>query len=335
MNTALWPSSWKARIRCSGIPRPMWMSGEVTSIPSFTRSGRPSFSFSSRAPCGRTSTALRVSSAIGTELILEAPRQEWRAGEPVAPRLLGRAGDPDPRPDRERRLALAGEELERQLVERQAVVDTRDAERLAELPGAGAEGPRRLEPAAFAHPVETLRRLERAHERRLRAAFRSADEIEAPVDAVRAVDVGATGRTEHRRRARGAAAEPVARGVVLVVRLDLDHSPTHAFEEQRRSDQLGRDLVHRAREEVAREPPVSHSRGLRKAARTRPAWRSFRARVALGGRDRAGRAAPRLPPSRRVPPGRARRPVQLWRPPSPAPCRGGSSARCGLPGSDR
>src|SRR4051812_36009609 len=63
IRTPVWPSSWKARMRCSGIARPTWMSGDVTSIPSFTRSGRPSFSFSSNAPAGRTSTALRVSSA--------------------------------------------------------------------------------------------------------------------------------------------------------------------------------------------------------------------------------------------------------------------------------
>ena len=37
----MWPSSWKARIRWSGIARPTWMSGEVTSMPSLTRSGRP------------------------------------------------------------------------------------------------------------------------------------------------------------------------------------------------------------------------------------------------------------------------------------------------------
>src|SRR5689334_16456455 len=50
-------------MRWSGIPRPTWMSGDVTSIPSLTRSGRPSASFASRAPAGRTCTALRVSSA--------------------------------------------------------------------------------------------------------------------------------------------------------------------------------------------------------------------------------------------------------------------------------
>ena len=36
-----------------GIARPTWMSGEVTSIPNFTRSGRPSRSFSSRPLSGR------------------------------------------------------------------------------------------------------------------------------------------------------------------------------------------------------------------------------------------------------------------------------------------
>ena len=56
----MWPSSWKARMRWSGIARPTWMSGDVTSIPSLTRSGRPSFSFASRPPSGRRFTAFRV-----------------------------------------------------------------------------------------------------------------------------------------------------------------------------------------------------------------------------------------------------------------------------------
>ena len=43
------------------MPRPMWISGEVTSIPSFTRSGRPRESFRSSSPSGRTFTAFRVS----------------------------------------------------------------------------------------------------------------------------------------------------------------------------------------------------------------------------------------------------------------------------------
>src|SRR5579871_6078126 len=68
ISTPTWPASWKARIRCSGIARPMWMSGEVTSMPSLTRSGRPSRSLASRPPSGSTSNALRVSSPLGTGL---------------------------------------------------------------------------------------------------------------------------------------------------------------------------------------------------------------------------------------------------------------------------
>ena len=68
IRTPTWPSSWKARIRWSGIARPMWMSGEVTSIPSFTRSGRPSASFASSPPSGSTSTAFRMRSERATEL---------------------------------------------------------------------------------------------------------------------------------------------------------------------------------------------------------------------------------------------------------------------------
>ena len=49
----MWPASWNARIRCSGIARPTWMSGEVTSMPSLTRSGRPSASFASSPPGGQ------------------------------------------------------------------------------------------------------------------------------------------------------------------------------------------------------------------------------------------------------------------------------------------
>ena len=45
----------------AGSPAERGRPATVTSIPSFTRNGRPSFSFSSRPPAGRTSTAFRVS----------------------------------------------------------------------------------------------------------------------------------------------------------------------------------------------------------------------------------------------------------------------------------
>jgi len=65
VESVIYVVSGKARMRWGGIARAAWLSGDVTSMPSFTRSGRPSVSFCSRPPAGRTSTALRVSSAIG------------------------------------------------------------------------------------------------------------------------------------------------------------------------------------------------------------------------------------------------------------------------------
>src|SRR3954470_13162742 len=62
ISTTLCPASWNSR----SLPRttvcPRWMSAEVGSMPSLTRSGRPSSSLRSSSPFGSTSTALRVRS---------------------------------------------------------------------------------------------------------------------------------------------------------------------------------------------------------------------------------------------------------------------------------
>ena len=87
---------------------------------------------------------------------------------------------------------------------------------------------------------------------RPRRALVAADEVQAPVDAVRAIDVRAAGRPEHRsflRRCRSA--EAMARRVAYGVGLDLDDPPADAVDEQLRAHELGRDLVHAPREEVA------------------------------------------------------------------------------------
>src|SRR5207244_8762606 len=52
------------------------MSGDVASMPSFTRSGRPSFSFRSSSSFGSTSTALRVRSSTAIRGSLSARRFE-------------------------------------------------------------------------------------------------------------------------------------------------------------------------------------------------------------------------------------------------------------------
>ena len=44
ISTAVWPASWKARNLRNRMLWPRWMLLPVGSMPSFTRSGRPSFS---------------------------------------------------------------------------------------------------------------------------------------------------------------------------------------------------------------------------------------------------------------------------------------------------
>src|SRR5688572_5698089 len=60
MRTPTWPARWNAAMRWSGMACPTWTCGAVTSMPSFTRNGRPRSSFRSSSPTGSTSTALRV-----------------------------------------------------------------------------------------------------------------------------------------------------------------------------------------------------------------------------------------------------------------------------------
>jgi len=130
---------------------------------------------------------------------------------------------------------------------------TLDGERLAEPAWPAAEQPWVVEAPALAHQVEAVSWLERAHEHRVRNSLAFADEVQAPVDPVRAVDVGVAWRPEHRSVPLGAAAVAVTRRVLVVVGLDLDDPPAYAVDQQRDADQGRRDLMHAAGEGLSRE----------------------------------------------------------------------------------
>src|SRR6202046_1133614 len=67
ISTTRCPASWNSRSLRSTTAWPRWMSGAVGSMPSFTRSGRPTEaaceSFSARTPEGRESTAFALKGA--------------------------------------------------------------------------------------------------------------------------------------------------------------------------------------------------------------------------------------------------------------------------------
>ena len=96
------------------------------------------------------------------------------------------------------------------------------------------------------HRRQSVYGLKRADQHRAGAAFFLAHEIEAPVDTVGSVDVGVAGRAEHHGVALGSAVIGVRRRVGVVIGLELDDDAADATDEQRRTDELGRDLVHGA-----------------------------------------------------------------------------------------
>src|SRR5690242_5274866 len=74
------------------------MSGEVGSMPSFTRSGRPSFSFAASPSAGRTSTAWAVRSALMTGL--DYPCPGVLQAKTTAPQAAAHPQAQTPRPPR-------------------------------------------------------------------------------------------------------------------------------------------------------------------------------------------------------------------------------------------
>jgi hypothetical protein len=135
-----------------------------------------------------------------------------------------------------------------------------DPERLAEPAGSGAEQTIVVQAASLPHPLESVGGLECADQDRTRGVDLLAHEVQTPVDAVRPVDVGMPRRAEHRGVALGPATVPVRGRILVVVGLDLDDRASDAVDEERDTDELRRDVVNRAREEVPGEPHSSCGR---------------------------------------------------------------------------
>jgi hypothetical protein len=90
------------------------------------------------------------------------------------------------------------------------------------------------------HDLKTRLRLQGADQHRVAGIF-AADQVQAPVDAVGAVDVGPADRPEHRRVAGGGAVEGVRGGILVVVGLGLDDPSADAVQRQRPADQVAGD----------------------------------------------------------------------------------------------
>ena len=315
MSTARWPASWNSRSLPSTTVCPRWMSGAVGSTPSFTRSGRPRASLRlelARAAGSRPTRAARRAASALTRGRREGPREvaasrripkrQGRSAARVMPMRGPLTTSTGPSGAAEHGDAAPGSTAE------VAVEAPVDPEGRAEAPRAGAQEPVGAAAAARAHGRRG-RAVGRqgAQEHRRPAALRLADQVDAPVEAVAAVDVEVAGRAEHDRRAAARAAEAVRGGVVLLVALGLDD---HA------ADPVDQEECSRSGRARPRRPARAKKSRARGAARD-------------GGRPAAGAALTTRPPRARAssscverPPRGRSRPGAPW--PRPRPRRSAS-----------
>lgn len=116
----------------------------------------------------------------------------------------------------------------------------RDAERLAQLARPRAQQPHIVDAAPLAHGIESRHGFNGAYQHARAMARLAAHKIQAPVDAVRAVDISVRGRAEHGRITRRHAAIRVRSGVQPVIRFRFHDAPAHAVDQHGHADQLAR-----------------------------------------------------------------------------------------------
>src|SRR5215813_1420462 len=180
------------------------------------------------------------------------PTQKPRSRPPVPPWQIGRLGDADSRPGRDFNGCGPCQQRKRRLVERRTVMGIRDRQRLAQPSRSGAKKPFVMDATAATHDREALSRHQGANQDRAGAALRFADEIDAPVDAIGAVDIHMAWRSEHHSIAGGRSPKAVRRRVSVVISLNFDDRSADAVGKKYCADQIRRHRVNAAFEKVWR-----------------------------------------------------------------------------------
>src|SRR5207248_9487891 len=170
---------------------------------------------------------------------------------PVSPGQLDCPGDADPQPGDDMRFARAGMQRERGTIERQAVMLIANPKRFRQLARTRAQRSLVMQSAPAPHRRNAVGRLQRPDQYRARGAFLLADEIDAPVHAVGAIDVAKAWRADNHFVARRRPTERMRGRIGVMIGLDLDDDAADTVYQQRRADQIGGDLVHAAGKERA------------------------------------------------------------------------------------
>ncbi len=108
-----------------------------------------------------------------------------------------------------------------------------DPQGLAYAAGAGTEQAHIVQPAPRPHGIHSRQRFERADQDTGAVSVRTADEIEAPVDSIGTVDVGAAGWAEHHFIAPGRPPEAVRGRILVIVCLGFHDPSADAIQKKR------------------------------------------------------------------------------------------------------
>lgn len=157
--------------------------------------------------------------------------------------MFSRARDPHARAAGDSERPTRRQEEQRITIERLAVVLAGDCKRLRETPGTRAQQERIVETAPRSHLLDAGVRLERAQENRCARSLTFADDVRAPVNAVRAVHVELAWWAEHCRVALRLTAKGMAGRIFWGVCLGFDDHAAHAAHEERATDERGSRLV--------------------------------------------------------------------------------------------
>ncbi|SFU49007.1 hypothetical protein SAMN05216417_10541 [Nitrosospira multiformis] len=100
-----------------------------------------------------------------------------------------------------------------------------DAQRLTYPARAGTEKPLIAQPSPLTHDIQPGKWFDRANQYASSMSRGTADKIQAPVNAVRAVDVGMAGRAEHHLVTPGRTRKAVRGRIIMVISFCL-YDPT-------------------------------------------------------------------------------------------------------------
>src|SRR3954464_8994825 len=172
----------------------------------------------------------------------KGPAEIRGSGQSKAPGCLDTSGDANPWSNSDLRLARALLKGERRLIQRQAVMPLADSKRLTEPTRPRTELSYVIEPAPGPHHLKTRRRLNCPDQDCAAGLVTATDEIQAPVDPVRAIDIRVPSRTKHRGIAGRPPTEAVRGWVFTIIGLRLDDHAADAVDQHRRANEIARHL---------------------------------------------------------------------------------------------